>query len=84
MLFIGIVMELCNTSLAKRLEEQAVAVNWAENVRLLMDGTAGLAFIHQNNKDHVVISSLTTFSFSRAGSRWQTLALQQCGAPSRT
>jgi hypothetical protein len=30
------------------------------------------------------LSSPTTFSFSRAGSRWQTLALQQCGAPSRT
>jgi hypothetical protein len=47
---IGIVMELCDTSLAKRLEEPAVAVNWAEIVRLLMDGTAGLAFIHQNKK----------------------------------
>ena len=47
---IGIVMELCDTSLAKRLQEPAVAINWAEIVRLLMDGTAGLAFIHQHKK----------------------------------
>jgi hypothetical protein len=43
-------MELCDTSLAKRLQEPAVAINWAEIVRLLMDGTAGLAFIHQHKK----------------------------------
>ncbi len=43
---IGIVMELCDTSLAKRIKEPAVGINWAETVRLLMDGTAGLGFIH--------------------------------------
>ena len=44
---IGIVMELCDSSLAKRIQEQAGTTNWAESVRLLMDGTAGLDFIHQ-------------------------------------
>ena len=47
---IGIVMELCDTSLAKRIQaslQSAGTTNWAESVRLLMDGAAGLAFIHQ-------------------------------------
>ena len=45
---IGIVMELCDTSLAKRIKEQdpQKPVPWGENVRFLMDGAAGLAFIH--------------------------------------
>jgi len=44
----GIVMEYCDTSLAKHLLD-AVAkktFNWAEFVRYLMDGAAGLGFIH--------------------------------------
>ncbi len=47
---IGIVMELCDTSLAKRIQERSAAVNWAETVRLLMDGTAGLGFIHKQKR----------------------------------
>ena len=47
---IGIVMELCDTSLAKRIQERSAALNWAETVRLLMDGTAGLGFIHKQKK----------------------------------
>jgi serine/threonine protein kinase len=47
---IGIVMELCDTSLAKRIQERSAAINWAETVRLLMDGTAGLGFIHKQKK----------------------------------
>ena len=46
----GIVMELCESSLAKRIQDPAVATHWAENVRLLMDGTAGLDFIHQQKR----------------------------------
>jgi hypothetical protein len=47
---IGIVMELCDTSLAKRIRERSAAINWAETVRLLMDGTAGLGFIHKEKR----------------------------------
>ena len=43
---IGIVMELCDTSLAKRIQATGRDVSWAESVRLLMDGACGLAFIH--------------------------------------
>ena len=38
---IGIVMELCETSLAKRIQATGRDVNWAESVRLLMDGACG-------------------------------------------
>ena len=47
---IGIVMELCDTSLAKRIQATGRDVNWAESVRLLMDGACGLAFIHQQKR----------------------------------
>ena len=49
---IGIVMELCDTSLAKRIQAQDAGqqVPWGEYVRLLMDGAAGLAFIHEHRK----------------------------------
>jgi serine/threonine protein kinase len=47
---IGIVMELCDTSLAKRIRERSAAINLAETVRLLMDGTAGLGFIHKEKR----------------------------------
>ena len=51
---IGIVMELCDTSLAKRIQhhiqDSAATMNWAETVRLLMDGAAGLTFIHQQKR----------------------------------
>ena len=47
---IGIVMELCQKSLAKHILESQQPANWAEFVRLLMDGAAGLAFIHRHKK----------------------------------
>ena len=47
---IGIVMELCDTSLAKWIQATGRDVNWAESVRLLMDGACGLAFIHQQKR----------------------------------
>lgn len=45
---IGIVMELCDTSLAKRIEDAGAQDNWAEKVSLLMDGSSGLAFMHEH------------------------------------
>jgi hypothetical protein len=47
---IGIVMELCDTSLAKRIQERSAAINWAETVRLLMDGTAEVGLIHKQKR----------------------------------
>lgn len=45
---IGIVMECADTSLAKHIQslDPMQPVDWAETVRLLMDGAAGLSFIH--------------------------------------
>jgi serine/threonine protein kinase len=49
---IGIVMEHCDMSLAKHIQDRHTTqdINWAELVRLLMDGSRGLDFIHKHKK----------------------------------
>ena len=50
---IGIVMERCDTSLAKRIQDPAAQEDWAEKVSLLVDGSSGLSFMHeQKNTTH--------------------------------
>jgi serine/threonine protein kinase len=50
---IGIVMEYCDMSLAKHIENRVKTlepVNWGEAVRFLIDASTGLAFIHKHKR----------------------------------